>query len=169
MKLRSPVSGQPLAPEGPHALSDGAGERWPVVDGVPYLRAGSRALADAALERLDGGDREGALALLLAENDAWWDEPPPPEAALRAVVREADALSLREVMRRLGWGRVGDYFAHRWTDPTFVAGLALTDAHWTAPSTAFELACGVGGHLRALAAAGVRVAGGDVVFAKLWV
>ncbi len=169
LALRSPISRRALAAYCPHALSDGAGERWPVVDGVPYLRAGSTALAQAALERLDGGDRESALALLLAENDAWWDEPPPPETELRAVVRDADALSLREVMRRLGWGRVGDYFAHRWSDPTFVAGQALTDAHWTRPATAFELACGVGGHLRALALAGVRAAGGDVVFAKLWV
>lgn len=169
LALRSPVSGRPLAADGAHALTDGADERWPVVDGVPYLRAGSRALASAALARLDAGDREGALALLLAENDAWWDEPPPPDAQLRLLVREAGALCLREAMRRLGWGRVGDYFAHRWSDPTFVAGLALADAHWTAPGSAFELACGVGGHLRALAAAGVRAAGGDVVFAKLWV
>ena len=72
-------------------------------------------------------------------------------------------------MVRLGWGRVGDYFAHRWSDPTFVAGLALTDAHWSAPETAFELCCGIGHHLRALQEAGVTVAGGDVVFAKLWV
>ncbi len=167
--LRSPVSGRPLHADGPHALSDGAGERWPVVDGIAYLRAGSQARAAEALARLDAGDREGALATLLAENDRWWDEPPPPEDALRGVVREADRLTLREVMRRLGWGRVGDYFAHRWSDPTFVAALALVDANWRAPATAFELCCGVGHHLRALEAAGVAVTGGDVVFAKLWV
>ncbi len=72
-------------------------------------------------------------------------------------------------MARLGWGRVGVYFAHRWSDPTFVAGLALIDAHWSAPETAFELCCGIGHHLRALQDADVVVAGGDVVFAKLWV
>ena len=169
LALRSPTSGLPLHPEGPHALVDAAGERWPVVEGIAYLRAGSEPLARAALARLDDGDGDGALALLLAENDRWWDEPPPPEADLRRLVREADALSLREAMARLGWGRVGDYFAHRWSDPTFLAGLALVDAHWASPRTAFELCCGIGHHLRALRQAGVAVAGGDVVFAKLWV
>ncbi len=143
-----------------------------MLDGIAYLRAGSRARADEALARLDDGDRGGALALLLAENDAWWDEPAPPEDALRHLVRDAEGPelpSLREAMARLGWGRVGVYFAHRWSDPTFVAGLALTDAHWSAPKTAFELCCGIGHHLRALQDAGVAVAGGDVVFAKLWV
>ena len=170
--LRSPVSGRALLPDGPHALSDGAGERWPVVEGIAYLRAGSTDRAEAALQRLDAGDEAGALALLLAENDSWWREPPPPETDLLRLVEDARSPrppSLRDAMERLGWGRVGTYFAHRWSDPTFVAGLALTDAHWTAPRTAFELCCGVGHHLRALQQAGVTVVGGDVVFAKLWV
>ncbi len=170
--LYSPISGRPLHAEGAHALSDGSGERWPVLDGVAYLRAGSRPRAEAALARLEAGDREGALALLLAENDAWWDEPPPSEPELRRLVQDAEGAeppSLREAMQRLGWGRVGVYFAHRWSDPTFVAGLALTDAHWGAPETAFELCCGIGHHLRALQDAGVAVVGADVVFAKLWV
>ncbi len=143
-----------------------------MLDGIAYLRAGSYPRAQAALARLEGGDREGALALLLAENDAWWDEPPPPEDELRRLVHDAEGPeppSLREVMARLSWGRVGVYFAHHWSDPTFVAGLALTDAHWSAPETAFELCCGIGHHLRALQDAGVTVVGADVVFAKLWV
>ena len=156
--LVSPISGRPLHLQQPHALSDGAGERWPVMEGIAYLRAGSRERAAAVLARLDGGDPEGALALLLAENDRWWNEPPPPEGDLRALVREADGLTLREAMARLGWGRVADYFAHRWSDPTFLAGLALVDAHWSAPRTAFELCCGVGHHLRALQGAGVAAA-----------
>ena len=141
-----------------------------MIEGIAYLREGPR--AQEALHRLDGGDREGALALLLAENDGWWTEPPPPDAELRRLVRDAEGETpptLRDAMARLGWGRVGLYFAHRWSDPTFVAGLALTDAHWTAPETAFELCCGVGHHLRALQGVGVAVCGGDVVFAKLWV
>ncbi len=170
--LHSPISGRPLHPDGPHALSDAAGERWPVVEGIAYLRAGSRDRASTALARLDAGDREGALALLLAENDAWWSEPPPADVELRRLVRDAESAdppTLRDAMARLGWGRVGLYFAHRWSDPTFVAGLALTDAHWTAPKTAFELCCGIGHHLLALQDAGVAATGGDVVFAKLWV
>ena len=72
-------------------------------------------------------------------------------------------------MRLLGWGRVGDYFLHRWTDPTFLAGLTLLEAHWNDPVCAFEFACGIGHYLREMQMPGVKVAGADVVFAKLWV
>ncbi len=176
------------------------GRRWPVVDGIPFLRLGRERLADEALRALDAGDREAALGLLLADQDEWWTGDAPPEADLRGLAREAPGLArreapglarheapgrtrreapglarreapgltLREAMAALRWGRVADYFAHRWSDPTFVAGLALVGAHWTAPRDAFELACGIGHHLRELALRGVRVAGADVVFAKLW-
>ncbi len=165
---RSPVDGAVLQPAGPHALA-GRCRRWPVVDGIPYLRTGRDALADAALAHLDAGRQEQALALLLADQDDWWSGPVPQPDALATLIAQRQTLSLREAMRLLQWGRVGDYFAHRWTDPTFLAGLALVEAHWTAPRSAFELACGIGHHLRALAQQGVAVTGGDVVFAKLWV
>lgn len=169
MKLHSPTNGRELLPDGPHALTDGAGTRWPVVDGIPFLRAGREALAAAALECLDAGDRAGALALLLADADPWWDEPPPPEAELRRVVEDAGSLSLREAMARLGWGRVGDYFAHRWTDPTYLAGLALVEAHLGEANSAFELGGGIGHYAAALADAGLAVTMSDIVFGKLWV
>lgn len=152
-----------------YSVRDAAGGRWPAPDGIPYLRSGRRELADAALARLDAGDREGALVLLLADQDDWWRGPLAEPAALRALVRQAAALSLRDAMRLLAWGPVADYFAHRWSDPTFLAGLALVEAHWTAPRRAFELACGIGHHLRELSRHGVAVTGTDVVFAKLWV
>ena len=152
-----------------HSVSDADGTRWPAPDGIPYLRSGRRALAEAALARLDAGDREGALVLLLADQDDWWRGPVAEPKALRQLVREAATLSLREAMRLLAWGPVADYFAHRWSDPTFLAGLALVEAHWTAPRQAFELACGIGHHLRELSRRGVAVTGADVVFAKLWV
>jgi len=167
--FRSPRTGRPLRPDTPHSLSDGERERWPVIDDIAYLRVGSEALAAAALERLDAGDEAGALVLLLAENDRWWPEPPPPAAQLERLVAGRERLSLRTAMELLGWGRVGDYFAHRWSDPTFTAGLALMDAHWTQPHSAFELACGIGHYLRLLGQAGVAAIGADVVFAKLWV
>ena len=143
--------------------------RPPVLDGIPYLRTGRAELAAEAVARQEAGDEEGALVLLLADQDDWWHGPKADPAALRELVRHRDRLSLREAMDLLGWGRVADYFAHRWSDPTFLAGLALVEAHWTAPATSFELACGIGHHLRALARRGVAVAGADVVFAKLWV
>jgi SAM-dependent methyltransferase len=165
--LFSPNTGQELRPDGPSALTDGR-ERWPVVDGIPFLRTGREALVARCLDALDRGDADGALVALLADQDDWWDGPPPADDDLRRLVRARAELSLREAMGLLGFGRVGHYFAHRWSDPTFIAGLALLDAHWNAPRDAFELACGIGHYLRDLAGRGVSVTGGDVVFSKLW-
>ena len=41
-----------------HSVRDDAGRRWPVVDGIPFLRHGREELAAEALNRLDAGDRE---------------------------------------------------------------------------------------------------------------
>ena len=164
--LRSPVTGQPLAPGG-HALT-APGERWPVIDGIAFLRADRRALADDALAALDDGDPETALMLLLGDQDGWARTPPPSEAARREAIRRCDALSFRAAMELLAFGPVGTYFAHRWSDPTFLSGLALAQSHWPAPRRVFELACGAGHFLRAFAGQAEAVAGGDLVFAKLW-
>ncbi len=167
-RLVSPATGLPLSMDSPHSLSDGA-SRWPVIDEIPFLRVGREALAAAAVAALDRGERGEALALLLADQDSWWRGGSPSAADLARLVREQDRLSLREAMALLAWGPVATYFAHRWSDPTFLAGLALVEAHWNAPACAFELACGIGHHLRELDRRGVQVSGGDVVFAKLWV
>ncbi|WP_426954653.1 class I SAM-dependent methyltransferase [Muricoccus radiodurans] len=140
-----------------------------MLDGILFARASRSELAREALARLDDGDAEGALVLLLADQDDWWRGPAANPRDLRALVRDRDRLTLRGAMAQLAWGPVADYFTHRWSDPTFLAGLALMEAHWNAPRSAFELACGIGQHLRALAQRGVAVAGADVVFAKLWV
>ncbi len=165
--LVSPRTGRALHADGPHSLSDGTA-RWPVIDAIPFLRIGREALAAEALDRLDRGDRHEALALLLADQDDWWQGEAADPADLLRLARDRDGLSLRRAMSLLAWGPVADYFAHRWTDPTFLGGLALVEAHWNAPARAFELACGIGHHLRELGRRGVRVTGGDVVFAKLW-
>ena len=167
MTLLSPLSGRPLVADTAHSLR-GDGDRWPVIDGIAYLRTGRDALVTGALAALDGGDRDGALVALLADQDDWWPGPAADPDRLRALVRDCDRLSFREAMEHLGFGRVGDYFAHRWSDPTYLAGLGLLEAHWRAPRDAFELACGAGHYLRELARRGVRCVGGDVVFAKLW-
>ncbi len=168
MTLWSPNSGRALRADTPTSLADGAGERWPVVDGIAFLRAGSERLAGEAVIALDKGDRTSALCLLLAQNDRWWDGPTPTDASLRTLVAQRDVLDLRQAMDLLGYGRVGTYFAHRWSDPTYQAGLALLDAHWTAPRTAFELGCGIGHHLRELCRLGIAATAGDIVFSKLW-
>ncbi len=166
MMLRSPVTGRTLTAAG-HALT-AEGERWPLVDGIAFLRADRRALADAALARLDAGDEEGALVALLGDQDGWARTPPPPEEARREAVRRRDAISFREAMDLLAFGPVGTYFAHRWSDPTFLSGLALAQCYWGAPRRVLELACGAGHYLRAFAGHAGEVIGGDLVFAKLW-
>src|SRR6185312_8717054 len=165
--LRSPSSGADLRADTPHSLA-APGERWPVIEGIPFLRANRAELARRALALLDDGQAEAALVLLLGDQDDWARTPPPFEADRRALVRDAGRISFREAMDRLAFGPVGTYFAHRWSDPTFLSGLALAEAHWTRPARAFELACGAGHFLREFARRCPEVAGGDVVFAKLW-
>jgi hypothetical protein len=167
--LLSPVTGARLERDGPHSLAGSGGERWPVIDKIPYLRVGREALVQRALAALDAGDVEDATVVLLADQDDWWQGPPADPEKLRDLVRHRDAWNLRSAVDALGWGRVGDYFLHRWSDPTFVAGLALLEAHWNTPKCVFELACGIGHYLRELQLRDFRVAGGDVVFSKLWV
>ncbi len=166
MILRSPVSGRVLARAGDTLTADG--ERWPVVDGIAFLRADRRALADAALASLDNGDQAGAAVVLLGDQDGWARTPPPSEAARRSVVAGRDMLSFREAMDLLAFGPVGTYFAHRWSDPTFLSGLALAQCYWGAPRTVLELACGAGHFLRAFTGHAADIIGGDLVFAKLW-
>ena len=165
--LRSPHSGRPLAPDTAHSLA-ATGERWPVIDGIAFLRTGREALVADVLARLDAGECDAALALLLVEQDDWWGGPPADPERIAALVRERGTLTFRQAMDHLGFGRVGDYLAHRWSDPTYLAGLALLEAHWAEPDRVFELACGTGPYLRELARRGVPCTGGDVVFAKLW-
>ncbi len=168
MILHSPVSGRPLHADTPHSLSDVAGERWPVVDGIPYLRIHSEGLVAVALDHLDAGCPDDALVALLTDQDAWWTGPATDLSELKRLVRERETLSLREAMALLRMGPVADYFAYRWSDPTYLAGLALLEAHWADPNTAFELACGIGHYLRELSRRGVACTGADVVFAKCW-
>ena len=138
------------------------------MDAIPFLRTGRGPLVADVLARLDAGDHGGALSLLLADQDDWWTGPPADPVRLAALVRDAPDLSFRAAMEHLGFGRVGDYFAHRWSDPTYLGGLALLEAHWAAPASAFELCCGAGHYLRELTRRGVACTGADVVFAKLW-
>lgn len=163
--LHSPLSGAALLADTAHSLK--GTERWPVVEGIPFLRADRRDLADAALCALDAGHAEEALVLLLGDQDNWARTPPPSEANRRALVQDSRA-SFRDAMDRLAFGPVSAYFAHRWSDPTFLSGLALAEAHWTRPRRVFELACGAGHYLREFARLVPEVSGADIVFAKLW-
>ena len=138
----------------------------PVVDGIPYARTGRPDLRDRVVGLVGDGDVDGARVALLSDADDWWDSAPPPAAQLAEV---AAATTLREAMALLGMGRVGDYFAHRWSDPTYLSGLALLQQHWPGERPVVEIACGTGHFLRELVRRGASdVVGVDVVWAKLW-
>ena len=164
--LLSPLSGRLLEWHGPFILRAGD-EAWPVIEGIPFLRAGRVDMARAAVVLIEAGDLAGATALLLTDQDPYApDAPPSIETCAEMLGREA-SFSFRSAMERLGFGRVADYFAHRWTDPTYLSGLALlSEAGIEGPM--LELASGVGHFVRAAGLAGIEAAGADLVFAKLW-
>ncbi len=164
--LFHPVSGAPLAPDGRRSLA-GGGERFPVVDGIPYLRAGRAGLRREALARLDRGDDVGARALLLADRDDHAPGPPPDPAALHRLAA-GGARTLRGAMHALGFGAVAGYFAHRWSAPTFVSALGLLAEYWRPDLPVIDVACGIGQVLREARASGAAAVGVDVVFSKLW-
>ncbi len=157
--LRSPASGRPLRLAGT-ALVAGT-ERWPVVDGIAYLRP--EAAADA-LAALDGGASDEAAAILLAADAG----APRLLPAMRELVAHRDTLSFREAMRALGYGPQADEYAHRWSDPSFLSGLALAEAYWLPRARVVEVGCGPGHFLRAFLRAAGRVVGLDGSFANLW-
>ncbi len=138
----------------------------PVVDGIPFARAGRDDLRAEVAGLVAAGETDRARVLLLADADDWWTEPPPPPEQLARVPA---ARTLRAAMDLLGMGRVADYFSHRWSDPTHLAGLALLQAHWPGDRPVVDVACGIGAHLRELSRRGVQdLVGVDVVWAKLW-
>lgn len=137
-----------------------------MVAGIPWLRAGRDDVRERAVAALDAGDPDSAAVVLLADVDDWWNESAPPSAQLHAALH---AGTLTDAVELLGLGRVGTYFRHRWSDPSWLAALALTTAHPPAKRPVIDLACGAGHLLRHLALHGHRdLVGVDVVFAKLW-
>ena len=171
-----PQSGAPLSFRGmdDDASADGVwqaeeGGAWPQLDGIAYLRAGREELAGEAVELLRSDRREEALALLLTDTDAFAPAAPDRRTALGVVrdVRSGDCPAI-EAMRRLGFGPVADYFAVRPSTPTFVSGLELLARHVESGDHVVELACGLGHFLNHLSRHGVRCAGSDVTFSKLW-
>lgn len=168
MHIISPLNGQLLRPDAPHSLSDGT-TRFPLVDGIAFLRSGRDELRLEALHHLDRGDSDGALVALLADQDDFARTPAATPSALRQLLAEmASGCSLRRAMDLLAFGPVGTYFAHRWSTPTFLSALGLVDRYWSGRGPFIEIACGIGQILRDVAARGRAVVGIDVVFAKLW-
>jgi SAM-dependent methyltransferase len=165
--LRSPENGRELRVHSPGVLSDGE-SLWPCVDGVAYLRHGRDALRRAAVAALRCGDGNEALALLLTDRrDA--SIPPVSTGEARHVVANAHAAPA--VLDGLRYGGLAWYLQHRSTQPTFLSGLALLEAHALSGAVLFDLACGTGQYLRAWQQAnpGGAAIGADVVFSHLWI
>lgn len=166
-ELKNPLSGSFLRRDSPHSFSDGA-TRFPLIEEIPFLRAGRDELRERVLSLLDAGDERNALILLLAEQDDWAQTAAPTSRDLEPLF-ENEELNLRAAMRCLKYGAVADYFAHRWSDPTFLSGLCLLENHLpTDAGKVFELCCGIGHFLREFNSRNLEAAGADVVFSKLW-
>lgn len=102
---------------------------------------------------------------LLRKQDRWARTPPPSREAVQQLVDSPPA-TLREAMQLLNYGPVADYFTYRWSDPTYLSGLALLNLH--EHTNVLELACGVGHYCREFTMRGIPVTGVDVVYSKLW-
>ena len=166
-KLKNPLSGKLLKPDSAHSLSDGDA-RFPVIAEIPFLRVNRDELQTETLQALDLGDERAALTLLLQDQDDWAKTAPPDAQDLQPLFDNPN-LTLRSAMQCLKYGAVADYFAYRWSDPTFLSGLALLEHHLPPAATrVFELCCGIGHYLREMEMRGITAIGADVVFSKLW-
>ena len=162
-QLISPTNGHPLRPAGPQLLTDG--ERlWPLVDGIAYLREGP--LARHAVTLLENDQIDAARRALLTDRDRFAPGEPADPAALDLLF--APNTSLRTAMQILGYGPVGDYFAHRWTSPTYGTGTELLERTVRTGEPVVEVACGIGHFLRLLEQHDFTTIGIDIVYSKLW-
>lgn len=166
-ELKNPFSGKPLRRDSPHSFSDGE-RRFPVVDEIPFLRGGRDDLTAEVLTRLDDGSERDALILLFRDQDDWARTAPPAADDLQPLFDNKN-LTLRAAMNQLQYGAVADYFAYRWSDPTFLSGLQMLETHLAPPTASVcEIACGIGHFLREFSFQSIHATGVDVVFSKLW-
>ncbi len=140
--ITCPGHGAPLRPDG-RGLTCGV-HRWPAVDGVAYLRRSDPARAAEAVALLDAGLVDRAAATLAADRDPWAPTPwPDPDDLVGAVAAHRDGrLGPAALLTELGFGPVADYFAFRWSTPTFVSGLTLASS--CPPGPLVDLAAGLG-------------------------
>ena len=165
--LNDKQTGAAFVADTPHSLANG-GMRYPVVRGIPYLRAGRPEFTAGALAALDAGDELEAAAILLRDQDPFAPLPPPTLEVTRRLAKLGRAAGFRAAMRELNFGPVADYFAHRTSVPTYLSGLALLSRGLAPGVPVVELACGVGHFLRDLGHRHFACVGVDLVFAKLW-
>jgi SAM-dependent methyltransferase/uncharacterized protein YbaR (Trm112 family) len=138
---------------------------YPVVAGIPYLRAGR--VARAALELVDAGQVEEALYVLLGLEGARRER-------FEALRGGGGQYSFRRVLEIFSPNSEGICFLHRFTDPTFLVSDALARALGEdtrcARGRMLDLCGGVGHLTRTLCglSSGGEVWLADIEFWKLW-
>lgn len=162
----SPKNGQKLHQVAEHLYFDGE-HYWPYIDHILYARDKDN-IRLPAVEQIKNGNTEEALRILLTDQDPFAPLPPPNATALRKLTG-SKKLRLNEAMRLLNYGGVADYFAHRWTTPTFLTGLSLLQMTLKRGYPLIDVACGIGHFLRTAEANGTKAIGLDLVFSKLWI
>lgn len=162
----SPHNGAPLERLGKYLFTDGK-LRYPCVDGILFLRP-DHVLRQRVVSMLDRGEVDIARIMLLRNQDRFSPTPPPSRRKVRLVADNFSRMSLRDAMRLLNYGPVADYFAYRWTTPTYLSGLELLRQTVRPERPVVEIACGIGHFLRSLEANDVPTVGIDIVFSKLW-
>jgi hypothetical protein len=120
LALLSPINSEPLSPHDPFTVTDGE-RRWPVVDGIPFLRVGREELVTDTISLIDRSDFTGALALLLLDRKK---EP----LAMSAYGPMKGALghirTLEQALLELDFDELGPYLFHRSSVPSYLSGLA---------------------------------------------
>jgi len=137
---------------------------FPVVAGIPLMHLHPDAVA--ALEALQAGQPEHAFRTLVAPGDEAGGER-------FAAAATSPGATYRGLVAVLGPGFEGEYFLHRFSDPSYVVASAVVDAVANVVlgdgGRALDL-CGGSGHLTRLLVGrpGTAAVVADLHFAKLW-
>ena len=148
---------------------------FPIVAGIPVMIADDT--TRDAMHALEAGRHEEALFMLLGLDD-------PRAGAFRAFLARGAGGTYRDALAILSRDAEGEYFAYRFSDPTYAMAEGLLHAigqqQWTVAGRCLDL-CGGSGHLTRVltglqSRAGAPVPGtvsprvvlADLFFWKLW-
>jgi uncharacterized protein YbaR (Trm112 family)/SAM-dependent methyltransferase len=109
---------------------------YPIVAGIPYLRAGTR--AEAVLDLLESGAGEKALFRLLGLRKA-------EQGKFREYARDPQQWTFRNVLSLLGPEAESMYFLYRFSDPNYLCGRAALQAFGRDPRCWSGLVLDLGG------------------------
>jgi uncharacterized protein YbaR (Trm112 family)/SAM-dependent methyltransferase len=138
---------------------------YPVVAGIPYLRAGTR--AEVVVDLLESGAGEEALYQLLGLRKAG-------RRKFQECARDPRRWTFRNVLALLGPEGEATYFLYRFSDPTFLCGRAVLRAFGRDPRCWSGLVLDLGGGPGHFSRELCRLSGGrDVILAdrdfwKVW-